>query len=121
MPEVTVLPGPVRVHADDGETVVDGLRRAGWRMPYKCRRGGCGACRARLVYGEVRYAVPIAASVLSESDRAGGQCLPCRAIPATDVVIDLDGAPLRAVLASVVPTSVVPTSVVPNHTPQEGK
>jgi CDP-4-dehydro-6-deoxyglucose reductase len=65
------------------------------------------------VQGEVRYAQPIAASVLSDSDRADGLCLPCRAIPVTDVVIDVGGQPLRAVLASAVPGN---TPIV-----QEGK
>jgi ferredoxin len=100
MLRVTVVPGGVHAQTSEGESVVDGLRRAGWRSPYKCRRGGCGACKARLVQGEVRYAQPIAGSVLSETEIAEGLCLPCRAIPATDIVIDLGGVPLRAVLAS---------------------
>jgi ferredoxin len=103
MPEVRVVPAGVRARTSDDETVVDGLRRAGWRIPYKCRRGGCGVCKARLVRGEVRYPQPIAGSVLSETEVADGLCLPCRAVPATDVLIDLGGVALRAVLASIAP------------------
>lgn len=103
MPEVTVVPGGVRVETSPDETVVDALRRIGWRSAYKCRRGGCGACKARLVRGEVRYAQPIAGSVLSDNDRADGLCLPCRAIPVVDIVINLGGQPLRAVLTSTAP------------------
>jgi CDP-4-dehydro-6-deoxyglucose reductase len=90
-----------RVEAAGDDTVLDALRRAGWRSPYKCRRGGCGVCKARLLRGELRYARPVAETVLSPDERAHGMCLPCRAIPTTDVVIELDGAPLRAVLATV--------------------
>jgi ferredoxin len=114
MPNVTVLPSGVRVRTSPGETVVDGLRRAGWRTPYKCRRGGCGVCKAHLVQGAVHYALPVAGSVLSDAELAGGLCLPCRAIPATDVVIDVGGQPLRAVLASLVPGTTTPA-------PQEGR
>ncbi|HEX6340662.1 2Fe-2S iron-sulfur cluster-binding protein [Umezawaea sp.] len=100
MPSVTVVPHDVRAEARTGESVVDALRRAGWRSPYRCRRGGCGACKARLVEGRVRYAHPVADSVLDAAERAAGLCLPCRAEPVTDVVVDLGPAPLRAVLVS---------------------
>ncbi|MFD9701619.1 2Fe-2S iron-sulfur cluster-binding protein [Lentzea sp. NPDC059081] len=100
MPVITVLPHGVQVSARTEESVVDALRRNGWRSPYKCRRGGCGACRARLVEGTVRYSAPVAASVLDDSAREDGQCLPCRALPETDLVIDIGAHPLRAVLAS---------------------
>src|SRR4051812_45520421 len=100
MSMVTVVPHDVRVHARPDESVVDALRRAGWRSPYKCRRGGCGVCKARLVGGRVRYPHPLAESVLDGVEQASGLCLPCRAVPVTDVVIDLGAEPLRAVLAS---------------------
>ncbi len=100
MPVVTVLPAGVRAETRPGETVVDGLRRTGWRSPYKCRRGGCGVCKGRLLGGEVSYAQPVAESVLSAGEQAAGLCLPCRAVPVTDVVLDLGTTPLRAVLVS---------------------
>ena len=97
---VTVVPQGVQVRAHAGESVVDTLRRNGWRSPYKCRRGGCGTCRARLVEGRVGYPRPVAESVLGAPERAAGLCLPCRAVPLTDVVVDIGDQPLRAVLAS---------------------
>lgn len=100
MPVVTAVPQHVQVPAEAGESVVDALRRHGWRSPYRCRRGGCGACRARLLSGHVRYPQPVADTVLTAADQASGLCLPCRAVPVTDVVLDLGPRPLRAVLAS---------------------
>jgi ferredoxin len=100
MPKVTVVPHGVSVQTRADESVVDGLRRGGWRSPYKCRRGGCGVCKVRLVEGRVRYPNPIAESVLGGAERAAGLCLPCRAVPVTDVVVDLGDQPLRGVLAS---------------------
>jgi len=100
MTVISTLPHGVQVRARPDESVVEALRRNGWRSPYKCRRGGCGACKARLVEGEVRYPVPMAASVLNDEDREAGRCLPCRAVAVTDVVIDIGAQPLRAVLAS---------------------
>ncbi|MDX8140823.1 2Fe-2S iron-sulfur cluster-binding protein [Lentzea sp. BCCO 10_0061] len=111
MPVVTVVPQDVQVRTRAGESVVDALRRHGWRSPYRCRRGGCGACRARLLSGRIRYPLPVAESVLTPAEQAAGQCLPCRAVPVTDVVLDIGAHPLRAVLAS------APT---PDPRPQEG-
>jgi CDP-4-dehydro-6-deoxyglucose reductase len=51
----------------------------------------------------VRYSLPVADSVLDAAERAAGLCLPCRAVPVTDVVLDLGAAPLRTVLAAAPP------------------
>lgn len=106
MPRVTVLPQGVSVEVSSTESVVDGLRRSGYRAPYQCRSGGCGACRCLLRSGAVRYQRPIADSVLDDGDRAAGYCLPCRAHADTDLVLDLGEARLRAVLA----TTATPTT-----------
>ena len=99
MPEVTVLPDGVRIRAADGETVLAALGRAGLRYRIGCRRGGCGICKLQLVLGEVRYERPIADSVLSDDEKVAGICLSCRAVPITNVLIELqEGDRLRRVL-----------------------
>ena len=103
MKAVRVVPHDIEVWARPGESVVDALRRHGWRSPYRCRRGGCGACRAQLRAGELLYPHAVADSVLSAADRAAGACLPCRAVPVTDVVIDIGARPPRAMWASSAP------------------
>jgi ferredoxin len=99
VPEVTVLPDRVTVPVAEGETVLAALGRAGLRYRIGCRRGGCGICKLHLVLGEVRYERPIADSVLSDEEKVEGVCLSCRAVPITDVVVELqDGDRLRKVL-----------------------
>jgi ferredoxin len=99
MPVVTVLPDDARVEAADAETVLAALGRAGLRYRIGCRRGGCGVCKLQLVLGEVRYERPIADSVLSDDERVAGICLSCRAVPITNVVVELqEGDKLRRVL-----------------------
>ena len=88
---VRILPADVLLTVLPGESVVDAVRRHGYRTRYSCRRGGCGTCKADLVEGEVRYPFPIAGSVLSDAERAAGKCLPCRAEPVGDIVIRLSG------------------------------
>jgi ferredoxin len=86
---VTVLPGGVRIAARHAETVLGAAMRSGFRYRFGCRRGGCGICKVRLILGEVRYERPIASSVLSDEERAVGVCLSCRAVPITDIIVEL--------------------------------
>jgi ferredoxin len=99
LPNVTVLPEGTVVHAREGETVLRALGRAGLRYRVGCRRGGCGVCKLTLVLGEVRYERPIAHTVLTDEERVEGICLSCRAVPITDVVVELqEGDQLRRIL-----------------------
>jgi len=103
---VRILPADVQLTVLPGESVVDAVRRHGYRTRYSCRRGGCGTCKADLVEGEVRYRLPVAGSVLSDAERAAGKCLPCRAEPVGDIVIRLSGQDrLRRLFGSIDPAS----------------
>ncbi|OXR43653.1 Ferredoxin-1 [Nocardia cerradoensis] len=88
-PVVRILPAGIELAVEPGETVVDTIRRHGYRTRYSCRRGGCGACKAQLLAGTVHYRNPVAATVLSDSEQVTGACLPCRAIPDQNIVIRL--------------------------------
>ncbi|MDT0353792.1 PDR/VanB family oxidoreductase [Pseudonocardia charpentierae] len=87
---VTVLPDGTRIPAEPGETVLEAARRYGYGLNVGCREGGCGGCALELAAGIVTYPKTVAQSVLSDSDRVDGVCLPCRAVPTTDVVIKLN-------------------------------
>ena len=104
--EVTILPDGVHVVAQKDETLLRALARAGLRYRVGCRRGGCGICKVQLKLGEVRYERPIADSVLSDDERVEGICLSCRAVPITNIVIELqEGDRLRRVLGFAYPNS----------------
>jgi ferredoxin len=97
--EVTIMPDGIRVIAGDAETLLGALARAGLRYRVGCKRGGCGICKVRLVLGEVTYERPIAPQVLTDDERVEGLCLSCRAVPLTNIVIELqEGDRLRRVL-----------------------
>ena len=109
MAEVTILPDGVSVTAGDGETLLRALARVGLRYRVGCKRGGCGICKVHLKLGEVTYERPIAESVLSDDERVEGLCLSCRAVPITNVVIELqEGDRLRKVLGFAYPNSTKP-------------
>ena len=105
MPEVTILPDGLQVTAAEAETVLAALSRVGLKYRVGCKRGGCGVCKVQLVLGEVRYERPVAESVLSDDQRVEGICLSCRAVPITNIAIELqEGDRLRKVLGFAVPT-----------------
>lgn len=107
MPEVTIEPDGIKAQSEEGETVLRALGRAGLRYRVGCRRGGCGICKVQLTHGEVRYERPIATSVLSDDERVAGICLSCRAVPITNIVIELqEGDRLRRVLGFAYPAAV---------------
>jgi ring-1,2-phenylacetyl-CoA epoxidase subunit PaaE len=71
------------------ETVLDAALRAGLDLPYSCREGVCGTCRAKLACGQVRQEN----ADLSQAEIDAGYVLTCQAKPQTDgVVISLDEA-----------------------------
>ena len=109
MPEVTILPDGLQVTAAGAETVLKALSRAGLKYRVGCKRGGCGICKVQLVLGEVRYERPVAESVLSDDQRVAGICLSCRAVPITNIAIELqEGDRLRKVLGFAYPNSAPP-------------
>ena len=97
--EITILPDTERVSARPGETLLAALSRAGLGYRIGCRRGGCGVCKLHLLLGEVRYERAIAETVLTDEERIEGICLSCRAVPITNIVIELqEGDKLRRIL-----------------------
>lgn len=44
---------PVSFPCNPDETILDAAARAGWELPYSCRRGICETCRAGVLAGEV--------------------------------------------------------------------
>jgi len=52
-----------------------------------CRKGGCGACRVRVISGEYTTAKMSRAHV-TEAEEAEGYALACRILPASDMEIE---------------------------------
>jgi len=75
------------VSVNAGETVLDAALRSGLDLPYSCRDGVCGTCRAKLACGQVNQDN----AELSPAEIAAGYVLTCQARPESDgVVISVD-------------------------------
>ena len=74
----------------EGKSILDAALNADLDLPYACKGGVCGTCRAKVVKGKVRMD---SQSALSMSDIENGAVLTCRAHPITDEVsINFDKA-----------------------------
>lgn len=70
--------------ADNQKTVLEHGEDAGLIIPYSCRAGMCGRCKAKLLSGEVTQ---LADDGLSAEEKQQGYILCCSAIAQSDVVI----------------------------------
>jgi ring-1,2-phenylacetyl-CoA epoxidase subunit PaaE len=68
--------------------ILDAAQRVRADLPFACKGGVCGTCRARLVEGKVRMRRNFA---LEERELAAGFVLTCQSLPVTDsLVVDYD-------------------------------
>ncbi|MGL6071709.1 CDP-6-deoxy-delta-3,4-glucoseen reductase [Craterilacuibacter sp.] len=74
------------------ETVLEGALRAGVALPYGCRDGACGACKGKVVSGEVEQG-GYQDKALSASEREQGMALFCCARAKGDISIEVREVP----------------------------
>lgn len=72
----------------DGETVLEAGQRTGLALPYSCRAGLCGSCKAIVLEGRCHYPrnPPTA---LNAAEQARHAVLLCQAVPLTDLVLEV--------------------------------
>jgi ring-1,2-phenylacetyl-CoA epoxidase subunit PaaE len=71
-----------------GTLVLDGVQRVRPDLPFACKGGVCGTCRARLCSGEVRMRRNFA---LEQAELEAGYVLTCQSLPISDeVTVDYD-------------------------------
>jgi ring-1,2-phenylacetyl-CoA epoxidase subunit PaaE len=88
--EVTVLLDgrSSTVTVPHGTPVLDGAQRVRPDLPFACKGGVCGTCRARLVDGEVIMRRNYA---LEQEELDAGYVLTCQSLPVSDqITVDYD-------------------------------
>jgi CDP-4-dehydro-6-deoxyglucose reductase len=88
--QISLEPGGQRFTADGDQTILEAALAAGLLLPYGCRDGACGACKGRVVSGEVELG-SISTDALSDAERGAGMTLFCRAHPRSDLVLEARG------------------------------
>jgi len=68
--------------------VLDATLEAGITLPYGCRNGACGACKAKVIAGQVDLGA-FQPTTLTEDDRAAGRALLCTAHALSPLQIEI--------------------------------
>ncbi|MDC7699143.1 CDP-4-dehydro-6-deoxyglucose reductase [Vogesella indigofera] len=86
--QVKVLPSGHSFAVETHETILEAALRQNVGLPYGCRDGACGACKGKVVAGEVEHG-GAQEKALSAADRAQGMALFCCARPQGDITIEV--------------------------------
>jgi NAD(P)H-flavin reductase/ferredoxin len=78
--EVSVEDTDIQFSCGEGETILAAAERAGYALPYSCRKGVCSSCEGWLSRGSVRLRS-------KEVTGPAGRVLFCTANPTTDVIV----------------------------------
>src|SRR5437879_11957343 len=86
--KVLVRPSGLQFFAEPTENILDAALRAGVGMPFGCKDGACGSCKARVLAGELEQGWH-AAPALSHEEHVAGLALLCCAQPRSDLEIEV--------------------------------
>ena len=87
MHRVTLQPSGHCFPVPEGKTILEAGLDAGFSLPYSCRAAVCSTCRALISAGEVDHGIVF--GTLSDDEMARGYTLLCRAMPLSDVVVEV--------------------------------
>ncbi len=96
----SILPSGKTFPVDPHETILEAALRGGVVLPYGCKDGACGSCKATLTQGEVDYG-DYQKKALTDAERDAGHVLLCKAtamsnISVTARIVAAEGmAPIR--------------------------
>ena len=85
--QVTIQPSGHEFTLEGNDTLLEAALRVGLPLNYGCSNGNCGACRARLVSGQLRK-VHAHDFNFREQEKVNGDFLLCAYTAVTDVVIE---------------------------------
>lgn len=88
--KIEIQPSGVTFPADESVTILDAALNNNINISYSCKNGSCGACKTKLVSGEVNY---LKESCLSENEAAEGFILTCCTTAKSDITLNTDYHP----------------------------
>lgn len=86
--QVTLQPSGHVFAVADGATILDAALDAGINLPYGCKNGACGACKGKVLAGQVDHGTA-QDSALPAAERAAGLALFCCAKPLGDLTLEV--------------------------------
>jgi CDP-4-dehydro-6-deoxyglucose reductase len=87
MNKVTIKNSGHKFDVRPSQTVLQAAIDAGINLPYGCRNGACGSCKAKLISGKVLHN-DYQSSAMSDAELAAGNALLCCAMALEDLTIE---------------------------------
>jgi len=84
---VTLLPSGQKFSAEPGEPILEAALRAHVVLPYGCRNGACGSCKARVVVGTLQQDAH-STGAMTQAEKQDGFALLCCAVAQTDLTVE---------------------------------
>lgn len=85
---ITLQPSGHNFSVAADEPILQAALDAGYNLPYGCRNGACGACKGKVLAGDVDFGAA-EEHALTATERAGGMALFCCATARSDLVIEV--------------------------------
>jgi len=85
--KISLSPSGEIFDAKPSETRLEAAIRAGITIPFGCQNGSCGACKSKIISGNV-FLEGYQTSALNNSEVADGWTLCCKALATADLVIE---------------------------------
>jgi len=85
--QIKVSPSGHQFVAEADETILEAALRQGLSIPYGCRDGACGACKGKVLDGQIDHG-KAQAHALTEDEKAVGLTLFCCAKPQSNITIE---------------------------------
>lgn len=86
--QVTLQPSGHCFSVADNVTILEAALDAGINLPYGCKNGACGACKGKVVAGQVDLGIA-QDGALPADERVAGMALFCCATPLSDVTLEV--------------------------------
>jgi CDP-4-dehydro-6-deoxyglucose reductase len=117
MAQITIIPDKIEFNVVPEQTVLDAGLAQKLNLPHSCKNGVCGACKSKLVSGEVRLDT-YNPKTLTSDDIKQGYTLLCKAHAVTDLVLDipnvLDGFPIKIMPSKVISVDKIHNTAIIN-------
>jgi CDP-4-dehydro-6-deoxyglucose reductase len=102
---ITVLPSNDTFQINSGEFILDAALRQNVILPYGCKDGACGSCKAMIVSGDVTHNDK--SNAITDDEREHGVALLCHTTVNSDVTIEA-----RVIASGAYPIKKLPTRII---------
>jgi len=93
---VQIQPSEHLFYVENNETILNAALRQGINLRYGCRNGACGACKGKLLRGDISYDKDPTA--LTDDDKAENIVLFCGALADSELVIEVEEVELDSAI-----------------------